>query len=451
MFLGIMSTNYEDIFKKGYIIGKYRVVHEAEDFYLVEVQKDVQKEPKLKTQKRVLVEQQTPKRTSKRVMKKKQIVIDEQNTDEEDQKHNSPWLSYAKDNYRKRNDITCEEDNNRKTNDITCEEDVYALMYATPDNRDKILLNMDDQKDNDSLFFYKATGETIVFSHKFTSIAEIEFIVTENHVLLSRTQSDLIFCSFSDDNEQFSIAPGCVDDFIAPKDENSEWMVSYRWLPENANYDPHVHTDIRTAVADGEISSLPLSAVLGTVMLLPTKTREDLMPNYSSSLRVLDSLTAKPVDDLIPVKDYIEFFHIANVFIWRTKLGELIMKKFLEPFMQFGTGKYQTETTAMISAIMSSGSFEYEETKKEKGVCDACNLPRTLGSLITIKEYEMDMNYFVGCDCRQKLIYLREIGLIIRTFRYQRVLNMEYAHIIISKMRDAQDVYRRFVDRSTEN
>jgi hypothetical protein len=463
----------------GYLLGSYKVIAEnrRKRFYLIELamndddwvmrddlERSCSSSPEKPKAAKKITPQTTavsPPRPARRTLRKRRQVVQVSNDDDDfseadkhEQKHNPPD----------------DEDSEENPTLISSEEDACAFLGCVPDSRDRLEYKEPKrhvENEERELVFYTTNGDEIDVHKDCFVASDIEFLVCTGAyaegVVMSREHPNLIVCGYTEDEGTFSVAPGCVSAFDPPDVSSPEWSVRYAWLVPNADYNPHVHTNIQTATSDSEISSLPVSAILASTRLLPRSAKERLMPNYSGSLRVLE--TANTMCDETggsarrrraaglfakgSMHDYLELYHVRYRWIWRTALGEHIMKNFIEPFEQFGNAKEQigkAQTLRMISEVMCNTTFDAKDVEREKGICDACKLPRVLGSMITF-ERDKDLFYFVGCDCREKLHYLHKIGRLIRNFRTTSSFNLTIAKNLLPNMGNAQEFYLRQVSQ----
>ncbi len=427
----------------GYVVGSYKVVATNPLFYLIEVSRVDQKEDSI------------PKKSFQDARRKRRIVVNDEEESEVEviQKYNGIQKgsiidddddddeskeSENNDNESVDNQTNSNEDSENKHDNASIDNNDQAieLINDSNDPRDKFVWKDSKARvEPKKTTLYNLSGEelpSLIYSKESDNIA---FVVV-NGIVLSQNDPNLIVCYCEDNDGNFVIAPGCVDQFKLDQDS-----IQYKWLPPNKEHNPN--DDFNSIFNNDEdnegceLSSLPICSILSSLTLLPRYVKEQLMPNYSRSMRICDAYNHTTLRTSFKIHDYLEFYHIQASWIWRTILGEHITKNFLEPFEQFGTAK--NNCLKIISHVMNAHKWNAKNILKKKGICNACNLPRTLGTLI-------DNMYFVGIDCKERLHYFYNIAKIIRNFR----IHFDRDNLL-TKMIQAQHVYQSYVSQRYYN
>src|SRR4029079_17839308 len=129
--------------------------------------------------------------------------------------------------------------------------------------------------------------------------------------------------------------------------------------------------------------------------------------------------------------DYLELYHVER-WIWRTKLGEHIVKNFIEPYANFGFPKQSAELQVMIYNIMCQ-KYMVVDKLSDYGTCYACKLKRKLSYIIHF-DGSIDPTYSIGADCNLKINYLRTVGQLIQRFRATSQFNLKLAITLLPQL-----------------
>lgn len=294
---------------------------------------------------------------------------------------------------------------------------------------------------SDGLHAYDEKGKRIA-NFAVDGLSSVGFLALPNGTIVSPHSPEPLLVFFDEENET-CVAPGVVRAFAYDKRHADASYIGiqvvFKWFVKDDEFDVYYHSLEQDAQYVPEESSLSLECIATSVHMHPFKLFPHLCYDYWSSLnRWTQEHNRKrkfcrlgsSVDDTSVVYDALEFYYAPDKWIWRTAVGQLIQTTYVMPWKSFGQCP-DTHNINMITNVMMGAKLVWHEHEATDGVCCACKYKRVLRYVIACR----DATYDVGCECFERLRYMHEIAVCMRSARER-----PFSHALISDVIDTISV-----------